>query len=88
MPNGLYNNRYGFAISKKVGNSVVRHRIKRLFAEVLRKMQGEVLKGYDFVIVAKKNAVEMDYHQCRRDVIKTLKREGLMESSGKRKKAT
>ena len=36
MDNGLEMNRVGISVSKKVGNSVVRHRVKRLIKEAYR----------------------------------------------------
>jgi len=79
--NGLCYNRYGISVSKKVGNSVIRHRVKRLFIEVFRRLQKESLKGYDFIIIAKKNTVYMEFYSCRNDVIKVLQRESLLEKT-------
>ena len=79
--NGLPYSRFGFSVSKKVGNSVVRHRVKRLFVESYRRMQEDIPPGYDIVVIAKKNTVNMDYHQCRQDANKFLKK-----LSGKEKK--
>ncbi len=86
LKNGLNYNRYGFSISKKVGNSVVRHRVKRLFVEVIRRMQEELAGGYDFVIVAKKTSGYMDYHECKKDVLKAMNRESLMIKEKRRGK--
>ena len=74
VKNHLYDSRFGFSVSKKVGNSVVRHRVKRLFIESLRRMQEQLPQGYDIVIIAKKNAASMDYYQCRDDMSKFIKR--------------
>jgi len=52
-PNGTEFDRYGFVISKKVGNSVVRHRAKRLMKESVRLSRREWKKGYDFVFIAR-----------------------------------
>ena len=47
-PNGLPYNRTGFLASKKVGNSVVRNRAKRLMKESYRNIEGSLPEGYDF----------------------------------------
>lgn len=46
-------NRLGISVSKKVGNSIVRHRLTRLIRESVR-LNSENLKiGYDIVIIAR-----------------------------------
>ena len=48
--NGLPHSRLGTSVSKKVGNSVVRHRWKRILREAFR-LQPDLPAGLDFVIV-------------------------------------
>lgn len=57
-PNELNWNRLGLSVSKKIGKAVTRNRIKRLLREAMRKVLGDFLQHYDFVIVAKKTAAE------------------------------
>ena len=54
-------NRVGISVSKKVGNSVVRHRVTRLIRESYRLSEGSILIGFDFIIVARANAKGKDY---------------------------
>lgn len=51
--NGLEYNRLGISVSKKVGNSVVRHRVTRLVREAYRLNRDNIDVGYDIVIVAR-----------------------------------
>ena len=51
--NGLDKNRIGISVSKKVGNSVVRHRVTRLIREAYRLNRENIDVGYDIVIVAR-----------------------------------
>ena len=46
-------NRLGISVSKKVGNSIVRHRLTRLIRESVRLNGENLLNGYDIVIVAR-----------------------------------
>jgi len=54
--NGLTKNRLGISASKKVGNSVVRHRIARLVRESYRLHEDMFNSGLDMVVVARVNA--------------------------------
>ena len=54
-------NRIGISVSKKVGNSIVRHRVTRVIREVMRLHWKEIKSGYDIVIVARPSAKESDY---------------------------
>ena len=59
-------NKLGISVSKKVGNSVVRHRVTRLIRESYRLNEAILLQGYDIVVVARANAKGKDYFDiCR-----------------------
>lgn len=49
-------NRIGISVSKKVGNSVVRHHVIRLIREGYRLHEVNFKRGYDIVLVARVNA--------------------------------
>ena len=53
LNNGIDCNRVGISVSKKVGNSVVRHRITRLLRECYRAEEQYLQVGYDIVVVAR-----------------------------------
>ena len=54
--NDMGKNRLGISVSKKVGNSIVRHRLTRLFRESYRLQEEHFLCGYDIVAVVRVNA--------------------------------
>ena len=61
--NGTKRNRIGISVSKKVGNSVVRHRMTRLVRESYRLNEEALLEGYDIVVVVRVNAKGIGYKE-------------------------
>lgn len=59
--NGLDINRIGISVSKKVGNSVVRHRVTRLVRESYRLHENVFNSGLDIVVVARPGAAAVGY---------------------------
>ena len=55
LENDLGKNRLGISVSKKVGNSVVRHRVTRLIRESYRLHENIFNSSLDIVIVARKS---------------------------------
>ena len=60
--NGIDRNRIGISVSKKVGNSVVRHRVKRLIRESYRLHESIFNSGLDLVIVVRAGAVGQEFN--------------------------
>ncbi len=50
--------RVGFSVSKKIGNSVVRNRVKRRLREVFTPLIPTVKEGYDLIFIAREAVVE------------------------------
>lgn len=61
--NGLGINRVGISVSKKVGNSVVRHHVTRLLRESYRLHENIFNSGLDIVVVARKGAADVGYYE-------------------------
>lgn len=56
-------NRIGISVSRKVGNSVVRHRVTRLVRESYRLHENIFNSGLDIVVVARKSAASVGYFE-------------------------
>ena len=63
LPNQHMKNRLGISVSKKVGNSVVRHRLTRLIRESYRLNEAEFENSLDIVVVARPQAKDRTYHE-------------------------
>lgn len=62
-------NRFGITVSKKVGNSVIRHRVTRLIRESIRLNEDKFAIGYDIVIVARNTAKGKKYQDIESAVL-------------------
>ena len=60
--NNSSSNKLGISCSKKIGNSVVRHRFARLVREVYRLHEDVFNSGLDIVVVARACARDASYH--------------------------
>lgn len=79
--NGLGINRRGISVSKKVGNSVVRHRTTRLIREVCRLHEQEFrtdTEGLDLVFVARVRAKGISYFQMESALLQLARRAGIL----------
>lgn len=72
-------NRYGFSVSKKVGNSVVRHRVTRLLRESVRKNDAQLLKSYNIVIIARNTAKSKSFKEIDSAVCHLFKLHGILK---------
>ena len=76
LPNGCECSRYGFSVTKNIGKAVVRNHIKRLLKEITRKIS--VKPGWDIVVIARPEAVSVDYHKLATSMEKLLFRAKLI----------
>jgi ribonuclease P protein component len=75
LPNKLNSSRFGFVVSRRVGNAVVRNHIKRLLREITRQMQ--IKPGWDIVFIARIPASDTGFEDLGKSVRKLLFRADL-----------
>jgi ribonuclease P protein component len=67
--------RFGVTVTKKIGNAVVRNRMKRRFRELLRAaLPGEGLPDTDHVLIGREGGVERDFAAMRAELSQALAR--------------
>lgn len=71
--------RLGISVSKRVGKSVVRNKVKRRLREAFRKNVSDVRKGFDIVISAKPAISLADFTQIEKELTRLLKRGRLLK---------
>jgi ribonuclease P protein component len=67
--------RVGITVSRKVGNAVVRNRMKRRFRELARAILPEAgIAGADHVLIGRSGGIERPFAELRRDLERALGR--------------
>ena len=74
-PNDGQGIRYGITVTKKIGNAVVRNRMKRRFRELLRAaLPKGGLPDHDHVLIGRAGGVERDFQLMSEELDKALER--------------
>jgi ribonuclease P protein component len=79
-PNERGETRLGVTVSSKVGNAVVRNRVKRLLRECFRRRRHQIIPNQDVLIIARKSAADLSWYEVDSEIRKML-----IENRGRRK---
>ena len=79
LENHTEQNRLGISVSKKVGNSVVRHRITRLIRESYRLREYMFNSGLDMVVIARKGAKDKTCQEIESALLHLGKLHGILK---------
>ncbi len=77
-PNGSRENYLGLTVSAKLGHAVVRNQLRRRLRECYRLHESEFRQGYNLVIVARGHAVNANYAELEKSLLKLAARQSLL----------
>lgn len=75
-------NRLGISVSKKVGNSIVRHRLTRLIRESYRLQESRFQRGLDIVVICRASAKGKNYSDMESALIHLGQLHNIIDNSG------
>ncbi len=76
LANNKEYSRYGFVVSKRIGNAVIRNRTKRLLREIMRQI--ELKPGYDIIFVTRAGISDLGFHELKSSVMRLISQAGLI----------
>ncbi|MDP7511267.1 MAG: ribonuclease P protein component [Dehalococcoidia bacterium] len=80
LANGLDQSRFGFMVSKRIGNAVVRNRVKRRLRDAVRR--NRVKAGWDAVFIARRGTEKAGYRDLSQAADNLLRRSHLVDGGG------
>ena len=80
--NGSSNNRLGISCSKKIGNSIVRHRFARLVREAYRLHENVFNSGLDIVVVARACARDASFFDIEESLLSLAGKARIIKNGG------
>ena len=79
LGNDLPNNRFGFVVSRRVGNAVVRNRVKRRLRAAVRSRLNGLVRGFDIVIIGHAAAAAASYRELDARLVELFQKAGLLD---------
>jgi len=79
LRNGLEDSRFGFVVSKRLGNAVKRNKIKRRMREIARTRLVNIEPGFDIVIIARKPVAQAQFKEMEKGLERLLKKARLIK---------
>ncbi|MDQ0061524.1 ribonuclease P protein component [Paenibacillus harenae] len=74
--------RLGVSASKKIGNAVMRNRMRRMVKEIVRHQADRIAPKTDLILIVRKPATAMKMKEMEKSVLHVLKKAGLLKSVG------
>ena len=65
--------KFGLAVGKKIGNAVTRNKYKRILRNIIDENKFLFKNEYDYIIILKRNCLELSYEQLKDNFSKLIK---------------
>jgi len=73
--------RMGVSVSKKLGNAVVRNRMRRVLKEIVRHNKDKIVPHIDFILIARMPSVSMTSKELEKSVLHLLRKAKLLKQN-------
>ncbi|GGJ89592.1 ribonuclease P protein component [Lentibacillus kapialis] len=70
--------RIGLSVGKKIGNAVMRNRIKRYLRQAFLELEGCIKPTKDIIIIARHPTRQMNFHEVKKSLVHLLSKERLL----------
>ncbi len=67
-------NKYGITIPKKIGNAIVRNKIKRQIKNIIYNNEKDIQSSYNYVIIIKEAVLKLKYTEIEQELLNTFKK--------------
>jgi ribonuclease P protein component len=74
LPNAMNKPRLGLSVSKRVGSSVVRNRVRRRLKEIFRSSVADLPCDLDLVISARPAAAEASFEELNQEFLRSIRK--------------
>ncbi|WP_047981899.1 ribonuclease P protein component [Ornithinibacillus contaminans] len=71
--------RIGLSVGKKIGNAVVRNRIKRCLRQAFHELEAKIEPDYDIIIIARQPTKDMEFSEMKKSLQHVLSKQGLLK---------
>lgn len=69
--------KFGIAVGKKVGNAVIRNKLKRQLRNIIDETKLLFPKGFDYIIIVKRNCLESSYKEMKEALTSLIETENI-----------
>lgn len=66
--------RFGIAVGKKIGNAVLRNRVKRQMRAIIDKNKNLFQNNTDYIIIVKKDFLDLNYEEANKELLSLMRK--------------
>ena len=67
------NGRFGIAVGTKIGNAVIRNKLKRRVREIINEERFLFEKELDYIIIVRKSCLDLNFEQMKKSLLELIK---------------